>query len=427
MNLSEKIREQIKKKLNNRFIRNVGWLTGTQLILRVFRLLTTVIVARFLTPHDFGLAAIAVTTNEFMVVFTRIGIGGKLIQADEENLDELCNSAYWLNWALFFGLFVVQCLAAFPVAWFYRDSSLILPICVLAIGYLVSPIGRIQTTLIQRENRLKITAISDTLYMGVGSLLAAVFAPLGFGMWTLILARLLPTPIEPIISLKYHPWRSSKKFTTKRWGEIFKFGFPILGSGLLNTLRENLDYLIVGRFVGVNELGIYYFAFNAGLGISLSIIQSVSLALLPHLCAFRSDWQRFKSQYFGSLKTVASIIVPFVLLQSSLAPFYVPVVFGSQWKVGIPILILICLSAIPRAFAAAAIQLMVAIGKPDITLWGSVIYTVVFVTGILIGVYWQAFGVAVSVLITNAIYGTLFTIWATRYVFRRNPDPTPNG
>jgi len=425
---------KIKQKLNNDFNRNLSWMGGAEAINRVFRLVATVILARFLTKYDYGLAAIVLTTYEFTLVFTRIGIGGKVIQADEESLESICNGAYWLNWAVCLGLFIIQCLAAFAVAWFYDDNQLIWPICILAISYLITPLGRIQAALIQRENRLKITAFTSVIIMALGNIITAIMAVLHLGMWAIILPKILLAPVEVWINLKNHSWRLNKGFTTERWWEIFSFGVNFLGIGLLYTLRNNLDYLIVGRFIGVEELGIYFFAFNAGLGISLSIIQSMTVALYPYLCAVRSDFVEFKNRYYSSLKTICSIIIPLVLLQSILAPLYVPIIFGLKWIGAIPILIVICLSAIPRPFFLAATNLLAAIDKPNLSLRANVLFTVIFAAGLLIGVQWQpteikffgvateikSFGVAIGVLLTHIIFMPLFTAWASRYVFAGN-------
>ncbi|NEO29036.1 MAG: lipopolysaccharide biosynthesis protein [Symploca sp. SIO3C6] len=410
---------RVRKKLNNQFIRNLGWLTGSQLIEKVLRLAATVVIARYLTKYDYGLVAMIMTTYEFTQVFTKIGIGGKLIQVEKHRLDELCNSAYWLNWVLSVSLFVIQCIASFGVAWFCDAPQLVLPICALATVYLITPVGRIQATLIQRENRMKITATINTLKMVLSNAIAAVFAVFGLGMWSLVLGKILVTPIDFIISLRCHPWRVSRKFTTEHWGEIFTFGRGILGAALLGKLRDQLDYLIIARFLGIEQLGIYYFAFNAGLGISQSIIQSIAVALYPHLCSLRFQWSQFKKRYFSSLKTISFIVIPFVLTQSILAPFYVPIVFGQKWIVAIPVLVLICLSAIPRAFALPPAQLLIVIGKTDLNLlWGGA-FTLIFTIGLLIGVQWQAIGVAWSVLIIHVIYVPWFLLWSTNFVFNK--------
>jgi PST family polysaccharide transporter len=289
----------------------------------------------------------------------------------------------------------------------------------MALVYLMVPISSVQSELIVRENRLEILAIANTLQIGADNVLTLIFALLHMGMWAIVLPKILVAPIWVAINYINHPWQPAKRFTTKNWGNIFRFGRNILGVELLKTLRANLDYLIVGKFLGIKELGYYYWAFNAGLGISLSVISSINSAIFPHLCAARSELSKFKARYFSSIKTITLMIVPLVMLQSGLAHFYVPVVFGHKWIPAIPILVLICLSAIPRPFADAASGLLVAVDKPEVDLRWNIIFTALFTGGLLIGVQYQALGVAVSVLLTHLIFLPLFTVWATRYVFAR--------
>ncbi len=417
MNFIQKLIALGEKKLSNQFIRNLSWLGITEIIYRIMRVGLVVIVARFLTRYDYGLGAIVLTVREFALTFANVGIGAKIIQTEEYELEALCDSAYWLNWTVFGSLFIIQCLAAFPIAWFYKTQEIILPICVSGIVYLIWPISVIQKTLIQRENRFKIIALTDSIQNIFGTILVTIFAAVGMGIWSFVVPVILSAPVEIFMYNKYHSWRPTQKFTTKYWPEIFSFGKNLLGVNLLRTLRNNLDYLIVGRFIGVEELGMYFFGFNAGLGISLSIINSINSAILPHLCAVRSDWTELKKRYLSSLKTIAFAIIPFVLFQSSLAPFYVPIVFGDKWIPAIPILILICLSAIPRPFSDAASQLLVAIGKPHLDLRWHVIFTGLFTSAVFIGVNWNIIGVATSVLLVHVICLPLFTIWASNYVF----------
>ncbi|MBW4520387.1 MAG: lipopolysaccharide biosynthesis protein [Scytolyngbya sp. HA4215-MV1] len=414
----------VKTKLDSTFVRNLGWLGISKLIIRVSRLAATIALARYLSRYDFGLAALVLTVYDFTQIFTRFGIGSKLIQADEADLDELCEGAYSLNWVIFSGLFIAQCIAAFPVSHFYHDPHLVLPICVLAIVYLISPWGRIQETLIQRENRLKVTALANALQLSIANILTVVLAYFlairGFGLWAIVLPKVLSTPVSAIIALRYHSWRPSGKFTTKRWGEIFNFGWNILLISVLGTLRNNLDYLLVGRFLGLKALGLYYFAFNSGLGISLEIVQMISTALYPYICEAREEWSRFRKRYFKSLAVVGLIMTPIILLQTTLAPFYVPLVFGREWVPGIPVLILICSCAIPSALVMVVSSLLTAVDKPHLAMYWNMGFTALFASGLFIGIHWGIVGVAASVLISNLVFAPTFTLWATWYVFGKN-------
>jgi PST family polysaccharide transporter len=411
---------KLKQILSGQFIRNVGWMGGAELVNRIFRLATTVILARTFSSQDYGLMAVVYTTYEFATVFTlKYGIGAKIIQADEQDVKILCNTSYWLNWILCVALFIIQCLAAFPIARFYGNNQLILPICTVALTYLMLPFFMVQSALIQRENRLKITALCNATQAILSNIATVVLALLDRGIWAVVLPIVLTTPVWIVINYMNHSWRPPKSFSITKWQDITRFGRNMLGVDLLNKLRSNLDYLIVGRILGLEALGVYYFAFNAGLGISLNVINAFMSSFFPHICAVRADYKQLKNRYFSSLKMIALIVVPLVVLQSSLAPFYVPIVFGQKWVAAIPILIMICLSALPRTFAWGASLLLNAVDKTHITLLFDIIFTVIFTVAVLVAVQWGILWVAAAVLISHLLVLPIFTVWANHYVFAK--------
>lgn len=412
---------KFKQKFSSQFVRNVGWMGGGELANRIFRLATTVVLARLLSSQDYGLAAIVLTTKDFATIFTlRSGIGGKLIQANEKDVEVFSNTSYWLNWILCIALFTLQCIAAFPIAFFYKNNQVILPICVAAIEYLLLPTFAIQMALVNRENRFKVTALASTLQSFFANITTIILAFLGMGMWAIVLPGVLSIPVWIIVAYRSHTWRPTKKFTLYRWREIVDFGKNVLGVELLDKLRANLDYLLVGKFLGIDALGTYFFAFNAGLGISMNVINVLTWPLLSHFCEARGSLQGLREKYFTSIKTIASVIIPLVILQSTLAPFYVPIIFGQKWIAAIPILILVCLSALPRPFASASGILLIAINKPDLDLKWNLIFTVFLATLLMISMQWGILAVAAAVLIAHMVAMPIFSLWAAKYVLGSN-------
>jgi O-antigen/teichoic acid export membrane protein len=410
---------QIKRKFSSKFIRNTGWLGSAELANRVFRLGTTVVLARTFSPQDYGLVAVVMTTYEFANVFTaKAGISSKLVQASAEDLDVLCETSYWMSWIASVAIFLIQCLASLPIAWFYRDTRIIAPICASALIYLMLPLLTVQLSMLDRANRLNIIALCNVAQSFIANLLTVIFAFLGWGIWSVVVSLVLSMPAWVIISRISHPWRPKSSFTLHRWREIAGYATNIIAADLLAKLRDNLDYLLVGRFLGLEVLGIYYFAFNAGLGISLNVINSLTWSLWPHLCAAREDLAELKKRYFNGLKTISVVIIPMVILQSSLAPIYVPIVFGKTWINAIPVLVVICLSAIPRPFFLAASQLLNAIDKTHYSLQWSIGFTMIYSIALLIGVNYGIFSVAIAVLLSQILVTPIFVIWATRYAFR---------
>jgi PST family polysaccharide transporter len=414
---------KLKQLLSDRFLRNIGWLGVAELVNRIFRLATTVTLARTFSPYDYGMVSVIYTINEFASVFAlRSGIGAKIIQAEEQELEVICNTAYWINWILYGSLFIIQLVAAYPIARFYGNNQLIWPICVLGSVYLMHPFFLIQSILIERENRLKVTALCTATQAILSNIIIVILAVLGRGVWAVVWSMVLTYPVWIVINYINHPWRPPTSFTLERWQEITSYGSKLLGVDLLGRLRMNLDYLLVGGFIGIEALGLYFFAFNAGLGISQSILNSITVALFPHLCAARGNAKQLKKQFLGSLKTIAVILVPLVFLQSSLAPFYVPIIFGQKWVTAIPILILICLSAVPIALSRATSQLLQTVDKTHIDFYWNMIFTIIFAASLLLTVREGIFWVAVAVLITQAVAMPIFTVWISRTIFAKNSN-----
>ena len=295
--------DKIKQMLSGQFIRNVGWLGAAELVNRIFRLGTTVTLARVFSQQDYGLMAVIYTVFDLATVFIfKGGVGAKVIQTDENKVSNTCNTAYWLNWILCSSLFLIQCLASYPIARFYDNNQLILPICAVSLMYLIYPFFLIHCALIERENRLKIIAICTAVQSMLINIITVSLALLGFGIWSIVFSMLLTIPVWFVITWRNHKWRPPKSFGIKDWQEIVNFSKNLLGVEFLTKLRLNLDYLIVGRFLGVEQLGIYYFAFNAGSGITNNIVNSLMTALFPHLCDARGGRLELKHRYYKSLK-----------------------------------------------------------------------------------------------------------------------------
>jgi PST family polysaccharide transporter len=412
---------QVKKALSNQFLRNIGWLGVAELVNRVFRLGTTVVIARIFKPEDMGLVAIVYTVFEFATLIPlRGGISTKIIQADTRDLWSICETAYWLQWIICGFTFVVQCLGAVVYGQISGNEQLVLPLCVTALAYLIFPICTNNLALLERSNRMDVSATCNALQAMVSNVTIVIFALLGMGIWAIVFSILVSTPVWWILSWKNNSWRPPKQFSISCWREIFDFAKNILGVELLNKLRMNLDYLIINSAFGLKELGLYYFAFNAGSGITLNIVNSITGAIFPHLCTARGDMQALSKNYRSSIKTMFYTVVPIVLLQSVLAPFYVPILYSKQWVDAIPIIMIICVSVIPFAFSLTSFLLLNAIDKTNLTLRFDLIFTIVFALALMVSVHWGIYAVAITVTLCNWLILPFISIWTTRYVFQKN-------
>ncbi|WP_076411080.1 oligosaccharide flippase family protein [Shewanella sp. UCD-KL12] len=240
----------------------------------------------------------------------------------------------------------------------------------------------------------------------------------------------------------------SSPSTTK----LLSFGSQVGLSDLSIALRQNIDYLLVGYFLGIEALGVYFFAFNASLGISTSIVQGFGTALYSHLCTPKnphSDSQdkqsqadkklnktdadkddnetvsssipvssEIKSRYTNSLSLILKLTVPIVLLQAALSPFYLPFVYGEQWisAGALPVFILLCLSGLVRPLGEAVSQLLISINKQQLNLKLNFGFTILLVTTICIFSQWGLQGVALGILIIHLVAMPAVSIYVHLFI-----------
>lgn len=422
---------RLKNKLNafrtndeNQFLKNIGWLGASEVFVRITRLITAVVLARVMDPLLFGLAALVLTINELIRVFNRNGIGAKIVQCSDHELHAITNTAYRLNFIFCISLFIIQCVLAYPLARFYATPELVPMLQVLSLTYLLMPFGMVQASLVQREQRLKTAALIDGGQVGIDNLITTVLALVGLGAWAIVLPKFLTSPIWVFGYRRAHYWKSSGPFFSfKLWRDVLEFGRYYLSIELLKTARLNLDNMIIGRILGMEALGIYYFARNAGLGFSLTLINAINSALYPNLCAVRNNAAELKARFTRNLKQIALIALPLISLQAGLAFIYVPIVFGEQWTEAIPILTLLCLSALPRPLAEGASALTLATGRIDVDFKWNVIFTIIFIVSVSIAVHISLVAVATTILAIYAISHPIYLAYAWRCVFTETVEP----
>ena len=220
---------KLQKTFSSQFIRNAGWLGLAELANRVFRLGTTVTLARMFSPKDYGLMAIVYIVVEFSSLFTLDrGIIAKIVQADDEDIQTICNTSYWINWILCISILILQCIAAFPIAYFYGNQDLILPICCVGLVYLIFPTFVVQGALIERDNRLKIKAIGNVAQSLIGNLLTVILAILGMGVWSIVWSMVLSNIVWIFVYYKNNSWRPPQSFNLDKWQDITNFGKNII-------------------------------------------------------------------------------------------------------------------------------------------------------------------------------------------------------
>jgi len=397
-------------------VQSIAWIGGSQAAVRLARILSTIVVARMIAPELLGVAAIAFVINEISHVLARNATNSRIIRASDQELKTLCDTAYYANWLVGLTIFVLQSLVGYAFSIIYNDSVIFSLVTVLGFTYLLLPIAQVHTALNLRDEKIGLIARTEIQQTVCDAFLTVSMVLLGFGLWALILPKLLVVPVWIRAQRRASTWETPKKFTLLNISDHFAFNSRVLGVELLGVLRHNIDYILIGYFLGMQALGIYYFAFNAGLGITRGFIISLNNAFYPYLCAARDDLKQVSIRFHRGLRFMLLLMVPLLGLQAYMADYYVPILFGDKWTEhhAAQLVSLICLTGIPLLVMEAGTQYMRALGKPANDLVWFSAYTVIFTGVILVGVQWHLIGVVMAILFAQFVAAPLYILFVVK-------------
>lgn len=335
------------------FVKGFLAYASAEVITRVIRLIAIIVIARFTSPLILGTAALALSLFELVRVLANAGIGQRIVVAAPAELDAICNTARRLFWACCLAVAAIQLSVAAILHAVFGQSDAAAMLAILSAVYLTMPPGLVQVFLLMREGRLTTTArigASQTILDHVLTMVLVVIWP---SAWAIVLPKLLTAPVWTIMARSARPWvpNTSAGFAPAKEFRIYAAG--IMGSEIMAACRGQADKLIIGAIFGTKVLGVYYFAFNAGLGIAQSLVSAFGIVLFPHLSrisdAAKRAYEARRTAGFGLL-----FFGPLILAQAALAPIYVPIIFGATWAPSAPFVSVLALGGLPL-FAAAAL------------------------------------------------------------------------
>ena len=312
---------------------------------RVIRLGALLIVARRVTPEIFGTAALALSLFELVRVLANAGIGQRLIVARDDELASLCRTAYSLFWLVCLTVAAIQLAVAAMVATVFALPQAGMMLALLALVYCVMPPGLVQIFLTMRAMRMETVARIAATQNIADSLLTVALVVVWPTAWAIVLPKLLAAPVWTVLARRSTRWVGDSRIAPAPYREFALMGPSVLATELLAALRLNADKLIVGALFGTEILGLYYFAFNAGLGLTQSFVAACNMVVFPHLA--KASAADGVAEFRKAFATGLAMLAPVVAAQALLSPFYVPLVFGETWVPAVPYIALLSLAALP--------------------------------------------------------------------------------
>lgn len=364
----------------DQILRSMTWLGAGEFIARATRVLTTIILAWLLTPLEFGYAALALTSFEIVRAFATSGIGQMVVRVPDNELAGTAAAAQRATWLVCGLLTAVQLLAGGVLAFWTNRSDMLPMVGCLAGVFLLMPFGVIHSWLVIRAGRMDTYARVATLQLVVDNAMTAALALAGFGAWAIVLPKLLTAPLWVIGMRRAAVWPLGQVAQPVPAARLWQFAAPVLGSELMTAARLHLDKMLVSSVLGIEALGIYYFAVNAGLGLSLSLTTALSSSVYPVFAALAHAPRDLLARFDRALWCNALPIGGLIAAQALGALVYVPLIFGTQWAHAAPLVAMLCASALTKPASDCAAQLLRAAGMPEREFAGATAFTISYMT-----------------------------------------------
>lgn len=364
-----------------------------------------IVLARLLSPSDFGLIALVTVFVTIANVFVQSGLNTALIQ--KKNADNLDFSTFFftslaLSLILYAGLF----LSAPLIAKFYNNQLELIP--VIRVLGLMLPLGALNS--IQEAYVARNMMFKKLFYRSIGAIIPAgligvAVAYLGYGIWALVAQQLANSLLVCIIMWFTVKWRPNLSFSFERWKGLFSFGWKLLCSALLDTFYQNIRSLVIGKMFTSSDLGYY----NRGDQFPHLIINnlnaSIQSVMLPSLSSVQDDKVRLKNLARRSIVTSSFLILPLMAGLAAVAEPLTLVILGEKWLPAVPFIQICCFSYAFWPIHTTNLSAINAVGRSDVFLklefikkgYGFVVLL------LAIWLFRSPIGIAMSVAITAPI------------------------
>jgi O-antigen/teichoic acid export membrane protein len=383
-------------RLLSRILHGSFWMLNSNLFSRVLNLARGVILARLLVPDDFGLYGLATVIIGFTAMFSDIGAGAFLVYC-QDRVDEHVDTAFWANTGIA-SLLSLAVLGSAPIfARVYHRPDLVPVLAVLSLCLWLQMVTTVHRNLVRRDLRFRALATVDAAIALTTFAVAVALAWRGGGVWSFVISLLAGNFISAFLLFSIYRWVPRWRFSRISFAMLMPFSGWYVGQAIVWYLVLNVDNLLVGKFLGIEALGIYGLAYNYSLlpvslvGITLG---NVVYAELPRLY---SDPPRFWSAFFLSSRLLASLSCPLAAALVICSPDIFPLLFGPKWIGAIrPFQIL----AVYGAIRGIWMDPFGSLGKFHQSFWLAIGTLVVSTTAIYFAIPYGKTGVAVAVLFT---------------------------
>lgn len=383
------------------------WTFSERMLAQLVSLIVGIILARLLTPTEYGTVSLVTIFITISNVFVVNGFGTALIQ--KKRIDNIDYSTV-LYFGIIFSLLVYIGLFLFAetISYFYNMPILIPILRVLAIKIPISSINSVQHAYVSRNMLFKKFFYSTLIGTIISGFVGVFMAYYGFGVWSLVGQELTNTIIDTVVLWFTVKWRPSFSFSFIKLKELFSYGWKLMIQGLLNTLYGNIRSLVIGKIYTADDLAFYTKGSRYPNLIAVNVDTAMGKALFPAMAREQHDYTKIKTIARQSTKICSYIMSPLLIGFAACAESFTLLILTEKWMPMVPFLRIICVCLLLRAAQTSTLQAIKATGRSDVVLKMDIPVRIFGIIALIISVKFGVIYVAVSEVVVECFCLVLY-------------------
>lgn len=339
------------------------WTTASTITRAVLQILQVAVLARFLSPTDYGLMAIVTVVLSYAGLFSEMGLSTAFVQRQKISQEER-SSLYWLSVLVGAALMLLVMLISPFAATFFKEPQLVPLLMLVATNFLVIALGQQLRIASEKALNFRSVAIIETIAGLVGFAVATVTAWLEWGVYALVAAAMANAWLTMVLSwlTLAQGWRPAWRM---RWIEVrwyVRFGGAMVLNNVITHVHSTVDLVLGGRMLGASQLGLYSLPRSLLMQIQSMVNPIFTRIGFPLIASIQNDKERVKQIYLKTMNLTASVNAPIYVAVAIFSPELVWVILGSDWKEAVPLMRILAFWGLWRSFGNPAGSLLFGLG-----------------------------------------------------------------
>lgn len=409
--------DHLQADLGGRSARGGAVTLFAQVFKFIFSTAATIVLARLLTPQDYGLIGMVVIITNFVGMFQYLGLSTATVRWSTLNHEQV-STLFWINLGLSAAIALLTFASAPLAAWFYHEPRLIWITAGYAVSILITGAYIQHEAILMRQMRFGAIAIVEIAALLLGFAAAIFSAWRGAGYRALVVNQLVMTLVTLFGIWMVCHWRPGLPARGAGVRSMLSYGGNLTGFNFMTYLARNLDNVLIGKFWGAYQLGVYSRAYQMLLMPMQQINAPLVAVAVPALSRLTDSPERYRAAFLKILEKIAMVTMPGVVFMIATSDWLVVFLLGPQWREAGRIFMLLGVAAIIQPVTRTALWLFTTQGRTrEIFNWG-IIGGLLSIVSIVAGLPWGATGVAASYAVTDLFVATPLLFW---YVGRKGP------